>query len=82
MDLDEQLTKEMHRLQTEATLELCCVPLHIIYPSKIIIAFNNARSLNKHFKDIEFEPNVLAADIIGFVKTWLCSRDESIHFAL
>ena len=46
------------------------------------IAFNNARSLHKHFKDVEFEPNVLAADAIGFAETRLCRRDENVNFAL
>ena len=68
MDLDEQVTEEMQRLQTEAALELCYVPLYKIDPGKIKIAFNNVRSLHKHFKDIEFEPNVLAADVIGFAE--------------
>ena len=73
MDLDEQVTEEMQRLQTDAALELCYVPLYKIGPGKIKIAFNNVRSLHKHFKDIEFERNVLAADVIdlqnqGYVK--------------
>ena len=65
MDLDEQVTEEMQRLQTEAALELCYVPLYKTGPGKIKIAFNNLRSLHKHFKDIEIETNVLAADVIG-----------------
>ena len=51
-------------------------------PGKIKIAFNNARSLHKHFRDVEFEPNVLAADAIGFAETRLCRRDENVHYAL
>ena len=46
------------------------------------IAFKNARSLHKHFKDVEMEPNVLAADAIGFAETRLCCSDENVHFAL
>ena len=49
---------------------------------KIKIAFNNVRSLHKHFKDIEFEPNGLAADVISFAESRLCKRDENVHFAL
>ena len=82
MDLDEQVTTEMHRLRTEAALELCYVPLYKIDPGKVKVAFNNARSLNKHFKDIEHEPNVLAADVIGFAGSRLFARDQSVHFAL
>ena len=82
MDLDEQVTKKMQRLHTEAALELCYVLLYKIDPGKIKIALNNVRSLHKHFKDIEFEPNVLEADVIGFAKSRLCKRDENVHFAL
>ena len=75
MALDDDVNVEMHRLRTEAALELCYVPLYKIDPHKNKIAFNNARSLHKHFKDVEFEPNVLAADAIGFAETRLCRRD-------
>ena len=82
MALDDDVNVEMHRLRTEATLELCYVPLYKTDPGKIKIAFNNARSLHKHFRDVEFEPNVLAADAIGFAETRLCRRDENVHYAL
>ena len=82
MDLDEKVTEEMQRLQTEAALELCYVPLYKVDPGKIKITFNNIRSLHKHLKDIEFEPNVLAEDVIGFAESRLCKRDENVHFAL
>ena len=80
--LDERVTSEMQRLRTEAALELCYVPLYKIDPCKIKIAFNNARSLHKHLKEIEVEPNVLAADVIGFAETRLCQRDEDTDFTL
>ena len=82
MALDDDVNVEMHRLRTEAALELCYVPLYKTDPCKIKIAFNNARSLHKHFRDVEFEPNVLAADAIGFAETRLCRRDENVHYAL
>ena len=82
IDLDKQVNTEMHRLRTEASLKLCYVPLYKVQPDKIKIAFNNARSLNKHFQDIEHEPNVLAADVIGFAESRLCARDENVHFSL
>ena len=62
-------------------MELCHVPLSKIDPCKVKVAFNNAWSLKKHFKDIEHEPDVLAADVIGFAESRLCARDQSIHFA-
>ena len=82
MDLDKQVTTEMQRLPTEATLELCYVPLYKVDPGKIKIAFNNVRSSHKHLKDTEFEPNVFAPDVIGFAESRLCKRDENVHFAL
>ena len=81
MALDDDMNVEMHRLCTEAALELCYVPLYKTDPGKIKIAFNNARSL-KHFRDVAFEPNVLAADPIGFAETGLCRRDENVHYDL
>ena len=79
MDLDEQMTEEMQRLQTEAALELY-VPVYKIDQDKIKIALNNVISLHNHFKDIEYEPNVLAADVIGFAESR--KRNENMHFAL
>ena len=72
----------MQRLQTEASLELCYILLYKVDPGKIKIAFNNARSLYKNFKDTKFEPNVLAADVIGFAESRLCKKDYSVQFAL
>ena len=80
--LDEQVNVEMQRLRTEAALELRYTPLYKIDPSKIKLAFNNTRSLHKHFKDVQFEPNVLSADVVGFAESKLCTRDEDVHFAL
>ena len=54
MALDDDVNVEMHRLRAEAALELCYVPLYKIDPHKNKFAFNNARSLHKHFKDVEF----------------------------
>ena len=79
---DDDMNVEMHRLCTEAVLELCHVPLYKTVSGKIKIAFNNARSLHKHFRDVEFEPSVLATDPIGFAETWLCRRDKNVHYDL
>ena len=80
--LDERVTVEMQRLITQAILQLSYRPFYKIDPCKIKLAFNNARSLHKHFTDIQWEPNVLAADVIGFAESRLCTRDEDVHFAL
>ena len=50
MALDDDVNVEMHRLRTEAVLELCYIPLYKTDPGKIKIAFNNARSLHKHLE--------------------------------
>ena len=80
--LDEQVHVEMQRLRTQASLELSYTPLYKIDPNRIKLAFNNARSLHKHFEDVQFEPNVLSADVIGFAESRLCTRDEDVNFAL
>ncbi|MCG8077008.1 MAG: AAA family ATPase, partial [Candidatus Thiodiazotropha taylori] len=80
--LDEKVTEEMDRLRTNAVLELCYTPLYKIKPCKAKFAFNNTRSLHKHFQEIQFEPNILASDVVGFAETRLCARDEDMHFAL
>ena len=56
--------------------------MYKVDPDKIKITFNNIRSLHKHLKDIEFEPNVLAPVVIGFAESRLCKRDENVQFAL
>ena len=56
--LDERVTVEMQRLRIQAVLQLSYTPLYKIDPRKIKLAFNNARSLHKHFKDIQWETNV------------------------
>ena len=81
MALDDDAMVAMHRLCIKAALELCYVPLYKIDPCKNKIAFNNAISLHKHFRDVQFEPNLLAADAIGFAETMFCRRDETVHYA-
>ena len=51
--LDDDVNIEMQRLRTDAALELCYVPLYKIGSDKTKIAFNNARSLHKHYKDVQ-----------------------------
>ena len=80
--LDEQVHVEMQRLRTQASLELSYTSLYKIDPSRIKLAFNNARSLHKHFEDVQFEPNVLSADVIGFAESRLCTRDEDVNLPL
>lgn len=60
----------MKRLETEAPVELCYVPIYRINPNKVKVAFNNARSLHKLTLS-EYEPNILSADNTGFPETRL-----------
>ena len=76
LGLGKQVTAKMGRLQTEAVMELCFIPLYKIDPGKVKIAFNNTISLHKDFKGLESEPNVLAADVLGFAESSLCERDQ------
>ena len=80
--LDERVTVEIQRLRTQAVLQLSYTPLYKIDPFKIKLSFKNARSLHKHFKDIQWGPNRLIADVISFAESRLCTRDEDVHFAL
>ncbi|MCU7801387.1 MAG: hypothetical protein KZQ70_14975, partial [gamma proteobacterium symbiont of Lucinoma myriamae] len=80
--VDEKVKIEMHRLKSEALLELCYIPLYQVDASKFKVAFSNTRSLHKHFSDVRFEPNVLSADIIGFAETRLQMKDNSSNFTL
>ena len=79
--LDEQVHLEMQRLKTQASLELSYTLLYKINPNRIKLAFNNARS-HKHFEDVQFKPNVLSADVIGFAEARLCTKDEDVNFAI
>lgn len=40
------------------------------------VAFNNSRSLHKHFPQVKSEPNILASDVVGFSETRLCDVDK------
>ena len=82
MTLSDDMNVELHRLCTEASLEVCYVSLYKIDPGKNKNAFNNSRSLHKHFRVVDFELNVLAANVIVFGETRLCRSDENVQYAL
>ena len=67
--LDVRVTVEMQNLRTQTVLQLSYTPLYKIDFCKIKLAFNNARSLHKYCKDKQWEPNVLAAGVIGFAES-------------
>ena len=74
--MDEKVLEEMERMKTEAPLQLCYVPMYQINSNCFKVAFNNCRSLHKHFSQVKSEPNILASDVVGFSETRLCSADE------
>lgn len=81
--LDEKVNEEMDRLHQFAMLQLCYVPLYTYQPDKYLkVAFNNVRSLNFHFHDVQNEPNIIDADIIGFCETRLCGQDCDTSFKI
>ncbi|XP_062614811.1 uncharacterized protein LOC134276593 [Saccostrea cucullata] len=75
LSMDEQVVDEMERMKKEVPLQLCYVPIYQVDLHRLKIAFNNCRSLHKHFPQIQNEPNILASDVVGFSETRLTSAD-------
>lgn len=65
----------MTRLRDHARLKLCFTPLYKIASHTLKCVFNNIRSLKKNSNELFLEPNVLAADIVCLVETWLTPID-------
>ncbi|VDI80100.1 Hypothetical predicted protein, partial [Mytilus galloprovincialis] len=71
--------QELHRLRTDATLQLCFKPLYSLSSNYFKVVFNNSRSLHAHFNDLISDPNILDADVIGIAESRLISTDENDH---
>jgi hypothetical protein len=80
--MDEQVVEEMERLRHDAPLQLCYMPLYHIDSQHFKVAFNNCRSLHKHFPQIRKDPNILASDAVGFSETRLTSSDVAENYQL
>ncbi|XP_061184993.1 uncharacterized protein LOC133193009 [Saccostrea echinata] len=80
--MDDQVVEEMERMKKEAPLQLCYVPLYQVDLHSFKIAFNNCRSLHKHFPQIHNEPNIVASDVVGFSETRLTSADIAENYQL
>ncbi|XP_061173536.1 uncharacterized protein LOC133182702 [Saccostrea echinata] len=78
----EKVKKEMCRLRTEATLQLCFKPIDSTNNQTINIAFQNVRSLHAHFASFKTEPNLQQCHIIGVAETWLTASDENEDYEL
>ena len=78
LKVDQQVEAEMKRLYDCAMLDLCYVPFDII-DSKFHfkIAYNNCRSLHKHFEDIRHDRSILSAHVVGISESRLCEKDDS-----
>ncbi|XP_071138424.1 uncharacterized protein [Mytilus edulis] len=73
----ECVRQELHRLRTDATLQLCFKPLYNLSSNYFKVVFNNSRSLHAHFNDRKSDPNILDADVIGIAESRLISTDEN-----
>ncbi|XP_062615938.1 uncharacterized protein LOC134277623 [Saccostrea cucullata] len=82
MCASEKVKKEMCRLRTEATLQLCFQPIDSTNNQTINIAFQNVRSLHAHFASFKNEPNLQRCHIIGVAETWLTASDENEDYEL
>ncbi|XP_060603693.1 uncharacterized protein LOC132756597 [Ruditapes philippinarum] len=85
LQVDEQVKTEMKRLLKDASLELCYVPLesiHVFSNMDFKIAFNNCRSLNKHFIDVKHDQGLLSCDIIGLAETRLHENDNDSSYQI
>ncbi|XP_061178430.1 uncharacterized protein LOC133187077 [Saccostrea echinata] len=80
--MDEQVVEEMERMKKDVPLQLCYVPLYQLDLHSFKIAFNNCRSLHKHFPQIQNEPNIVASDVVGFSETRLTSADVAENYQL
>ncbi|CAC5376968.1 unnamed protein product [Mytilus coruscus] len=76
----ECVQQELHRLRTDATLQLCFKPLYNLSSNYFKVVFNNSRSLHAHFNDLKSDPNILDADVIGIAESRLISTDENDDF--
>ena len=80
--VSESVNEELQRLRKDAVIKLCFTPLYVLGDNLLKFAFNNARSLHAHFKDIKSDPNVTNADIIGISETRLIQSDSDDEYAL
>ena len=79
--VDQSVVTEMHRMRTEA---MCCLSFTPVtaFNGNIVLVFQNAQSLHKHFDLIKNDYTFLDADIVCFAETRLCSRDRDDDFSL
>ncbi|XP_070548510.1 uncharacterized protein [Ptychodera flava] len=82
ISISEAVRNEMFRLRQHIKLHLCFTPLYELPNDHCKIVFLNARSLHKHFADLQSEQNLLAADIIGIAESRLTTCDTNETYSL
>ena len=81
LTLDQQVKTEMDRLHSSAQLELCYVPLECIDSNlHFKVAFNNCRSLHRHFEDVKHDKGLLSMDIFALAETRLHKNDDNADY--
>ena len=78
----DSVKQEMSDLRCGRQVELCYTPVYQLSPSKHRIVFQNIRSLNAHFDDVQCDANYKASDILGFVESRLAQCDNSVQYQL
>ncbi|XP_069110076.1 ATP-dependent DNA helicase PIF1-like [Argopecten irradians] len=74
LTVDKNVHVEMDRLR-KTPMSLCYIPLYNIDNAHVKLLFNNARSLHKHIHDVQCDPNIQSADIIGICESRLVDTD-------
>ena len=73
---------EMKCLRTKAKLDLSFIPFYKMSQSCFKMYFLNARSLHRHFKDIQKDLNLTSAHIAIFSETRFSSYDSDNMYAI
>ena len=72
----------MENARQQSTVKLSYNPL-CGYNSKILkVIYNNTRSYKRHYDDIKDNHDILAADIVFLVDTWLTSHDNTEKYSI
>ena len=79
LSVDKAVDEEMERLR-QTPLKLCYTPLYSVCKDNIMVLFNNARSLHKHYLDLRTDHSILNADILGFSETRLVTNDQDMEY--
>jgi hypothetical protein len=80
--VEQAVNNEIHRLQSEACMQLCYTPMYSFEPGTCTIVFQNARSLHKHFSDLSADHNITASDIITVAESRLKATDSDLMYTI